>query len=56
MSQALTIDDVFKEYIPLAQKAIEQHLPRQFNKDSLIHLFGEVYYITYITYDIYYKP
>ena len=41
-AKGLTIDDVFKEYIPLAQKAIEQCLPRTFDQKGLEHLFGEV--------------
>jgi len=41
---AASIDAIFKQYVPLAQKAIEQHLPRQFSQETLAKLFGEARY------------
>lgn len=40
----LDINDVFDQYKPLIDKAMEQHLPRTFNSEGIAHLCGPARY------------
>ena len=36
------IEEIFKQYVPLAQQAIERYLPRAFTPETMERLFGKV--------------
>jgi hypothetical protein len=40
----LDINDVFDQYKPLIDKAMEQHLPRTFTSEGIAHLCGPARY------------